>query len=336
MNKPAASRKTEPKKKQNDLVSQYICPVTYNNPMPDPVIDAKFLPYGNSLLDFIKEPPIFSEQESHYDFHYKGLHLLFDIDLVNQEKYDSDGFPQRMDPRDEALLADIKELDCHSLQSKHQAEIQQQQQQRERQKRNLMESLAASQPKQPDLHISMQTEPLTNEQQVQLINQTFVDVNDSAAQHPIKPMSKAYPVEVLPLFPDTELSKYEFVYTQFDLPPNSTTRGLLKDCGNHMIHFQPKLQTICQLFEEEDKKPVPNNAIFSYISDQKYKEDRLAHSLEKDRFILREHQGVFLYNQCKKHMKFRKERPRPQKQDYQYLLKVTRPNKDGSEAVDDE
>ncbi|KAH8412270.1 hypothetical protein KR009_000940, partial [Drosophila setifemur] len=285
--------------------NQFICPIVYQNEMPDLAVDCKFLPCGKNILEYTIEPVSFPEQESKYEHRFRGLHLLFDLDLVNQSVYDKpqqqhpQKMQQQMDPRDAALLSDIEALHCVGS--------------KPRPSRNLecsqmfaKERVLPPRPRPglqrapPDPKTQINLEPIGLQEQREMVNHTFEEIKKQIGRHPTNRSSRARPICVLPIFPDTDLGGYTFVQLQFDIPPAEHSQSLIRDCGNYLVNFNAKQE-------------VGLNGEQIYLSDQRYKEEKHAENSERgERFILREKDGSIFYTNVDKHIKLRRERPRPQ------------------------
>ncbi|KAM8715647.1 hypothetical protein ACLKA7_002662 [Drosophila subpalustris] len=312
-----AANESNNKSKKNDGNNAFICPIKYNVDLPDPQIGCKFLPCGKTLMDYTTEPVSFPQLETQFDQKFKGLHLLFEIDLLGQKTYEpNEGEPVGMDPRDAALLADIEPLhinnpkpkavhsfptraqECRELFAKERSSVP-----------RPRAGLQQMQPEKPQLEM----ETLSLEQQKQLIHQTFVDIERPLGRHPTKANSNARPIAVLPIFPHP--SQHEFVHFQFGIPPSESSCGLLKDCGHYLINFKAN----------PDKTAETNvKGLQTFISDQRYKEERTSENAERgEPMILREMDGSYYYQMVNRHIKLRKERPNVQSNNTLCLLQVT-------------
>ncbi|XP_016962221.1 RNA polymerase II-associated factor 1 homolog isoform X2 [Drosophila biarmipes] len=296
------------KSRDADEKHQFICPIVYKNEMPGPASDAKLLPCGRDILEYTEKPVSLAKHEAPFEHHFRGLHELLDFDLLDQLLYD--GQPKsglQMDTRDAALLADIEPLtcgdskprpsraqECDQMFTKERVQV-------PRPRTGLKRSL-------PEANV----EPLSVGQQRDLIDKTFEEVKKPLLKHPTKPGSTARPLAIWPVFPDTDLLKLNFLQIQFDIPPssNESSQTLIKDCGNYMVNFSA-IQNM--------GKP---SKMF-YLSDQRYKEEKCAENSERgERFILREKDKALHYVSVEKHIKLRRERPRPQDLANKCLLQV--------------
>lgn len=275
--------------------------------MPELAVDCKFLPCGKDILEYTLQPLSFPEQESQFEHHFKGLHLLFDIDLVNQSAYDKPQQPrinprkdwQKIDPRDAALLADIEALHCgDSKQRPSRAQ--------ECAQMFAKERVMAPRPRPgvyrppPVVETQVEVQPVSLEEQKKMINQTFEEIKKPLGRHPMKPRSNAKPVSVLPVFPDFDLQNYTFLQMHFDNPPTENSQSLIKDCGNYFINFN-------------GRQEVRSTGEHIYLSEQRYKEDKTIENAEKgDRIILIQKPDAVYYVSVDKQVKLRRERPRPQ------------------------
>ncbi|KRJ97115.1 uncharacterized protein LOC6526502 isoform X1 [Drosophila yakuba] len=290
--------------------NQFICPIVYTNEMPTPPKDCKYLPCGQIIREYGKEPVLIHKLETRFSQLFKGLHELFKIDLMDQKAYDElPGNVQPMDPRDAALLKDIEALDCGYPRRSHIQECGQmfakERVQPPRPRTRLQRSVAM-------LRAPSNLEPISLELQKAMIDGSFRDIKKPLLRHPTKPGSNARPVMTLPVFPDTDLQDYRFVQMKFDIPPHDNNQNLIKDCGSCLINFR-YIQDIAETMEKV------------YLSDHRYREEKAGDNLERsERFILREEDGVIYYVSVDKYISLRRERPRPQASANKCLLQVTR------------
>ncbi|EDW64364.2 uncharacterized protein [Drosophila virilis] len=301
-------------KKKDDKLNKFICPITYTSQLPDPTVGCKFLPCGKTLLDFTTEPVSFPQLETQFSYQFKGLQLLFDIDLVNPSVYaHSSAEPMEMDPKDAALLADIEALHINNQKPKalHSFPT------RAQECRELFakERTAVPRPRaglqrlQPEPE-HLELESFSLEQQKQIVQQTFVDIEKPLGCHPTKSASTARPVAQLPIFPEANYAQYEheLVQVQFGIPPSGNSNGLLKDCGNYLINFKVKPEPLFKQIQH-----TSGQSLVTYLAEERYKEERTADSADRgERFMLREKDGSIYYQAVSKHIKLRKERPSPQ------------------------
>lgn len=151
-------------------------------------------------------------------------------------------------------------------------------------------------------------QPVSLEQQKAMIDASFKDIGKPLYRHPTNPGSNAYPVQVLPVFPDTDLQKYSFVQMSFDNPPQNSNQGLIRDCGSCLINFS-FVQDIADSTEKV------------YVSDHRYREEKADDSLERgEGYILREENDAIFYVGVDKYIKLRRERPRPHVSANKFLL----------------
>ncbi|EDV57412.1 uncharacterized protein LOC6541465 [Drosophila erecta] len=290
--------------------NQFICPIVYTNEMPTPPKDCKYLPCRQLIREYGKDPVLIPRLETRFSQLFKGLHELFDIDLMNQKAYDE--LPenvQPMDPRDAALLKHIEALHCDHARPSREQECAQmfakERVQAPRPRAGLQRSSVV--PK-----ASGNLEPVSVELQKAIIDGSFRDIKKPLFRHPSKPDSNAYPVKSWPVFPDANLQNYCFVQMKFDIPPQDINQNLIKDCGSCLINFS-FMQDIAETMEKV------------YISDHRYREEKAADSLERcERFMLREQGDALHYVSVDKYIKLRRERPRPQSSSNKCLLQVKR------------
>ncbi|XP_023166248.1 uncharacterized protein LOC111596314 isoform X2 [Drosophila hydei] len=311
---PDKMASNEPKnklKKKEDKLNPFNCSITYINQLPDPAVGCKFLPCGKTLMDFTEEPVSFPQLETQFSYQFKGLHLLFDIDLINQNYGPFTGEPTEMDAKDAALLADIEALNINNPKSKvlHSFPT------RAQECRELFakERSAVPRPRtglqrlQPETE-QLELESFSVEQQKQIVQQTFVDIEKPLCSHPTKSGSNARPIAQLPVFPEAHFAQYDLVQVHFGIPPSGNSNGLLKDCGNYFVNFKLKPDPLFQQIQQ-----THGQNLLTYLSEQRYKEERTADSSDRgERFMLREKDGSFYYQIVNKHIKLRKERPSPQ------------------------
>lgn len=257
-------------------------------------------------MDYTTNPVSFPKVETQYQQQFKGLHLLFDIDLLGPKTYSTyEGEPVGMEPKDAALLADIEMMHVSNPKPKPMHSFPPRAQDsrdlfaRERsvvpRPRTGLQSIPAMQPEKPPLEL----DSLNVEQQRQIINQTFVDIDKPLGRHPTKANSNARPVAVLPIFPHP--AQPEFVQFQFGIPPSDNCSGLLKDCGHYLINFKVNPEQTSEMNVE---------GLQTLISDQRYKEERTSENVERgEHMVLREIEGCYYYQMVNRHIKLRKERP---------------------------
>lgn len=289
---------------------QLVCPITYNKEMPEPAVECKFLPCGKTLMDFTTEPVSFPQLETQFNYQFKGLHLLFNIDLINQNAYNPSNDPEKqsMDPKDAALLKDIEALHIDTPKPKVVNNVPT----RAQVCRELIAKGALPRPRTglqtPLESAQLEMKALSLEEQKEIIDQTFVDSEKPIERHPTKMGSKARPLAVMPIFPETELSEYDFVQVHFGIAPSPMNNGIIRDCGNNLINFKAKPESLPENAEVANSLGIQN-----YISDQRYKEERTAESTERaEHFMLREKGNSYHYQLVHQYMKLRKLRPSPQ------------------------
>nr|XP_016945675.1 uncharacterized protein LOC108021456 [Drosophila suzukii] len=295
-------------KDRDEKHNQFVGPIVYKNEVPGPALDCKILPCGKDILEYTEKPVALDRHEPPFAHHFRGLHELFDFDLLDQSVYDRPPKSgQQMDPRDAALLADIEPLTCgYSKPRPSRAQECAQMFSKER------DQVPRPRPELkrfvPEINAQKTLLPICVDEQRDLINSTFEEIKKPILKHPTKPDSTARPLVILPVFPDTELQNYSFVQMQFDIPPNENNQNLIKDFGNYLVNF-----SILQC-EPGEKY---------YLSDQRYKEDKGPDNFERgERIILRERDKALHYVSVDKHIKLRRERPRPQALANKCLLQV--------------
>ncbi|EDX03403.1 uncharacterized protein LOC6730647 isoform X1 [Drosophila simulans] len=298
------------KRKHDGEQNQFICPIVYTNELPPYPKDCKFLPCCQAIQEYCKEPVSIPKLDTCFLLNFKGLHELFTIDLMDQSPYDElskNGHP--MNPREADLLKDIQALDWDFARlqpSRAQECAQMFAKERVHPPRPGLQRTVAV-PKAP---INLQ--PVSLEHQKEMIDESFKDINKPLLRHPTNPGSNAYPVQIMSVFPDTDLQKYSFVQMSFDNPPQNTNQGLIRDCGSCLINFN-FVQDIAESTEK------------LYVSDHRYKEEKADDSLERgEGLILREEKNAIFYVDVDKYIKLRRERPRPQASATKFLLKVQR------------
>lgn len=285
--------------------------------MPEPAVDCKFLPCGKTLMDYTTEPVSFPQLETQFNYQFNGLHLLFNIDLINQNAYNStiDLEKQTMDPRDAALLKDIEALHIDNPKPKGTSSVPTLAQVC----RELIAKGALPRPQTGPSELEsnqLEVKTLSLEQQKEIINQTFVDIEKPLERHPTKVDSKAHPLAVLPIFPETDLSEYDFVQVHFGIAPSPINNGIIRDCGNNLINFKVKPETLPVNVDATSSRGIQN-----YLSDQRYKEERTAENTKRaEHFMLREKGNSYHYQMIHQYMKLRKQRPSPQELASLYLL----------------
>lgn len=277
--------------------------------MPEPAVECKFLPCGKPLMDYTTEPVSFPQLETQYNHQFNGLHLLFNIDLINQNAYNSTiGLEkQAMDPRDAALLKDIEALHIDNPKPKSMSSVPT----RAQVCRELIAKGAMPRLRTGPLELKttqLEVKTLSLEQQKEIISQTFVDIEKPLERHPTKVDSEARPLAVLPIFPETDLSEYDFVEVQFGIAPSPMNNGIIRDCGSNLINFKVKPETL-----PENADATSSLGVHNYLSDQRYKEERSAENTKRaEHFMLREKENSYHYQMIHQHMKLRKQRPSPQ------------------------
>lgn len=291
--------------------NQLICPITYSTDLPEPAADFKFLPCGKTLKDYTTEPVSFPRLETQFNYEFKGLHLLLDIDLVNQNAYNAnDVGKQLIDSKDAGLLKDIEALHINDTKPKVGNSVPT----RHQDCREPIAKCAVPRPR-PGLQApQLKSTPLgplqtlSLEQQKEIINQTFADIEQPLETHPTKVGSNARPLSILPIFPETDLSQSYFVQVQFGIAPSPMNNGIIRDCGDNLINFKVKPEPLPEYAVEANRLGIRN-----YLSDQRYKEERSATTTERaEHYMFREKDGSFYYQMLQQYMKLRKLRPSPQ------------------------
>ncbi|XP_032581505.1 RNA polymerase II-associated factor 1 homolog isoform X2 [Drosophila sechellia] len=294
------------KRKHDGEQNQFICPIVYTNELPTYPKDCKFLPCCQDIQEYCKEPVSIPKLDTCFLQNFKGLHELFTINLMDQLPYDElSENVHPMNPREADLLKDIQALDCDfaRLQPSRAQECAQ------------MFAKERVHPPRPRLQRSVAVpkapfnlQPVSLVQQKEMIDGSFKDINKPLLRHPTNPRSNAYPVQIMSVFPDTDLQKYSFVQMSFDNPPQNTNQGLIRDCGSCLINFN-FVQDIAESTEK------------LYVSDHRYKEEKADDSLERgEGLILREEKNAIFYVGVDKYIKLRRERPRPQASANKFLL----------------
>ncbi|XP_017050116.1 RNA polymerase II-associated factor 1 homolog isoform X2 [Drosophila ficusphila] len=309
-----AANELDKPRKQNPKNNQFICPIVFKNEVPPPAVDCKFLPCGKDIVEFTVQPVLYPQQESHFLHHFRGLHQLFDLDFVNLSVYDKPKKNvQKMGTREAALLSDIEALsldfsrprpsraqECAQMFAKERVQVP-----------RLRPGLQRP-PAEAEAEVSSGLEAISLEEQKAMIDKTFEEVQRPLLVHPTKPNSKARPLEVFPIFPDPELQSLSFVQMQFDIPPNDYSRNLIKDCGHNLVNFKPT-------------EELASEGSQIYLSDQRFKEEKPAENAERgERFIFNVKSDGIYYVSVDKHIKLRRERPRPEALANKCLLQVKR------------
>lgn len=290
--------------------NQLICPITYSTELPEPASESKFLPCGKTLLDFTTEPVSFPRLETQFNHEFKGLHLLLDIDSVNQNAYNTSNGKKTINVKDAALLKDIEAVHINDTKPKVVNNVPT----RRQNCREPIGKCAVPHPRSglqaPQLK-STPLEPLQTlslELQKEIINQTFLDIEKPLETHPTKVGSNARPLSILPIFPETHLSTSYFVQVQFGIAPSALNNGIIRDCGDNLINFKVNPELLPDHAEEANRLGIRN-----YLSDQRYKEERTATTMERaEHYMLREKDDSFCYQMIHQYMKLRKLRPSPQ------------------------
>ncbi|XP_002002237.3 uncharacterized protein LOC6576245 isoform X1 [Drosophila mojavensis] len=298
-----ACEKENETKKREDKLFPFKCSEEYTNELPDPKINCKFLPCGKSLMDYTEEPVSFPQLETQFNHTFNGLHMLFDIDLINQNCYNQvPGGPKEIDPKDAELLTDIEAVHINNSTLKGSYNfLTRAQEYREllAKKRSTVPCLQHLEPESEDLDL----DSFSVEQQIQIIEQTFVDVNRPLCAHPTKSNSSVRPVAQLPVFPESK--QLELVQFHFHVPAFGTTNSILKDCGSYYINFKQKPEPVFQRINQKYGKYLT-----AYLSEQRFKEEHISETSEPDgcveRFILREKDGSLYYQTLGKHIKLQK------------------------------
>ncbi|XP_037708703.1 uncharacterized protein LOC119546482 isoform X2 [Drosophila subpulchrella] len=303
----ASNARNNPKDR-DDKHNQFVGPIVYKNEVPGPALDCKILPCGQDILVYTEKPMPLAKHEPPFSHHFRGLHELFDFDLLDQSVYDRQPKSgQQMDPRDAALLADIEPL-TFGYSKPRPSRAQECAQMFPKERDQVPRPRPGVKPSVPEVNAQKTLLPLSLGQQRDLIDSTFEEIKKPLLKHPTKPGSKARPLTILPVFPDTDLQNYSFVEMKFDIPPNENSQNLIKDFGHYLVNFSIEQSEAGEKF---------------YLSDQRYKEDKAPENFERgERFILRERGEALHYVSVDKHIKLRRERPRPQAMTNKCLLQV--------------
>lgn len=256
-------------------------------------------------MDYTEGPVSFPQLETQFIYKFKGLHMLFDIDLINQNCYNQvPGEPTQMDPRDVALLTDIEALHINNSKMKgsyYFPTCDQECSEPFGKERYTVPRLQHLGPESEELDL----ESISVEQQIQIVQKTFVDIDRPLAVHPTKSNSTARPIAQLPVFP--EPSQIELVQANFSIPPFDSANGILKDCGSFFIRYKQKPEPVFQRINQKYGKHLT-----AYLSEQLFKEDQiLESSVSGDKFILREKENRLYYNIVSKHINLTKDRVSP-------------------------
>ncbi|TDG45131.1 hypothetical protein AWZ03_008469 [Drosophila navojoa] len=286
--------------KREDKIPPFKCPITYINELPDPIINCKFLPCGKSLMDYSEDPISFPQLEAQFNYNFKGLHTMFDVDLINPNCYTKvPGEQTEMGPKDVALFTDIEEqlTNNSKVKGSYNFPIQAQE---------FCELFAKKRSTVPRLHLEPKSEELdldslSVEQQIQIVEQTFVDIDRPLGAHPTKSNSSVRPVAQLPVFPES--IQQELVQANFAIPPVGNTNSILKDCGCYYINFKQNPEPVFQRINQKYGKTL--NA---FLSEQRFKEEPISELDQlNERFILREKDGSLYYQTVSQYIKLRTE-----------------------------
>lgn len=164
---------------------------------------------------------------------------------------------------------------------------------------------------------------MDRESQINAINKTFDEAQKPIETHYSKPNVK--PVEILPLFPDSELWKYPFAQVMFDSDPapiseieemsQAMIRGVMDESGEQFVaYFLPTEETICKR-----KRDAAEGV--EYMDDDEYEyrmareynwnvKNKASKGYEENYFFVFRGDGVF-YNELETRVRLSKRRLKP-------------------------
>ncbi|KAL1439490.1 hypothetical protein MTO96_010178 [Rhipicephalus appendiculatus] len=211
------------RKKPGERRSELVCRVKYCNTLPDIPFDPKFISYPFEPNRFVSYKATSLERNYKHDLlteHDLGV----TIDLIDPKTYEID--PNAvLHPDDEKLLEEDTLTPQDSKRSRH---------------HNLVvpwlkktEYIATEFSRYGQTGVNTETKVgynvkklfkeedlyMDRESQINAINKTFEEAQKPIEGHYSKPNVK--PVEVLPLFPDSDLWKYPFAQVMFDSDPSA-------------------------------------------------------------------------------------------------------------------
>ncbi|CAN7993197.1 unnamed protein product [Ixodes pacificus] len=323
------------RKKPGERRSELVCRVKYCNTLPDIPFDPKFIAYPFEPNRFVSYKATSLERNYKHDLlteHDLGV----TIDLIDPKTYEIDANAV-LHPDDEKLLEEDAHTPQDSKRSRH---------------HNLVvpwlkktEYIATEFNRYGQSGVNTETKVgynvkklfkeedlyMDRESQISAINKTFEEAQKQASCfhsfkticHYSKPNVR--PVEVLPLFPDSELWKYPFAQVMFDSDPAPITqleemsqamiRGVMDESGEQFVaYFLPTEDTIRKRKRDaEEKVEYMDEDEYEYRMAREYNwnvKNKASKGYEENYFFVFREDGVF-YNELETRVRLSKRRLKP-------------------------
>ncbi|KAH9380249.1 hypothetical protein HPB48_018207 [Haemaphysalis longicornis] len=315
------------RKKPGERRSELVCRVKYCNTLPDIPFDPKFISYPFEPNRFVSYKATSLERNYKHDLlteHDLGV----TIDLIDPKTYEID--PNAvLHPDDEKLLEEDSLTPHDSKRSRH---------------HNLVvpwlkktEYIATEFSRYGQTGVNTETKVgynvkklfkeedlyMDRESQINAINKTFEEAQKPVEAHYSKPNVRA--VEVLPLFPDSELWKYPFAQVMFDSDPAPITqieemsqamiRGVMDESGEQFVaYFLPTEDTIKKRKRDvEEGVDYMDEDEYEYRMAREYNwnvKNKASKGYEENYFFVLREDGVF-YNELETRVRLTKRRLKP-------------------------
>ncbi|XP_064487881.1 RNA polymerase II-associated factor 1 homolog [Ornithodoros turicata] len=315
------------RKKAGERRSELVCRVRYCNTLPDIPFDPKFISYPFEPNRFVSYKATSLERNYKHDLlteHDLGV----TIDLIDPKTYEIDP-NATLHPDDEKLLEEEALTPQDSKRSRH---------------HNLVvpwlkktEYIATEFNRYGQTGINTETKVgynvkkmmkeedlyMDRESQINAINRTFEEAQKPIECHYSKPHVK--PVEILPLFPDSDLWKYPFAQVMFDSDPapvseleemsQAMIRGVMDESGEQFVaYFLPTEDTIRKRKRDaEEGVEYMDDDEYEYRMAREYNwnvKNKASKGYEENYFFVFRSTGVF-YNELETRVRLSKRRLKP-------------------------
>uniref|UniRef100_A0A1E1XAW8 RNA polymerase II-associated factor 1 homolog n=1 Tax=Amblyomma aureolatum TaxID=187763 RepID=A0A1E1XAW8_9ACAR len=315
------------RKKPGERRSELVCRVKYCNTLPDIPFDPKFISYPFDPNRFVSYKATSLERNYKHDLlteHDLGV----TIDLIDPKTYEIDPTAV-LHPDDEKLLEEDSLTPQDSKRSRH---------------HNLVvpwlkktEYIATEFSRYGQTGVNTETKVgynvkklfkeedlyMDRESQINAINKTFEEAQKTVEGHYSKPNVR--PVEVLPLFPDSELWKYPFAQVMFDSDPAPITqleemsqamiRGVMDESGEQFVaYFLPTEDTIKKRKRDaEEGMEYMDDDEYEYRMAREYNwnvKNKASKGYEENYFFVFREDGVY-YNELETRVRLTKRRLKP-------------------------
>jgi len=334
-----------PDDRRNEAVRDLVCTVKYSNTLPDIPFDPKFMTcndiFGNTR--FIDYKPTSLERNYKYEIlteHDLGVavDLILPDAYLQQNIIDDLSYGDHLDPKDEKLLED----ELHSAQNT---------------KRSQRHATSLSWMRKPDYISTEQTryQPTTiekieskiglgvrkklgtsapsvymdKEAQILAIEKTFEDSKIPIERHYNPEEKGIYPVEVLPLLPDSDMWKFPCAQVIFDADPapqgpsmkdqiemmsQAMIRGVMDESGEQFVaYFLPTDETReKRKKDQEEDREYEEDMEYEYKMSREYNwnvKSKTSKGYEENYFFIKRDDGVY-YDELETRVRLSKRRLR--------------------------